>query len=160
MLIKYFTCWDINWRPIVPILPSALRASYLSQRKGLANNPFCGTPALPYFFQSSIIFLAPNCRPRTNSWFYVCMLLLVWHSLDVFWMVRKIVSNFKFFVNIHPKPQNISRKQEQLSLNKGNMKKRKFGWMVIGRSHSISNNQNFFLVQHWLPIEIIFGEII
>ena len=49
MPIKYFTCWYINWRPIAPILPSTLRASYLSRRKGLPNNPFWGTPALPYF---------------------------------------------------------------------------------------------------------------
>ena len=107
----------------------------LESKKGPGKQSILGNTSVAIFFHSSIFFLSPNCRPRTNSWFYVCMLLLVWHSLDVFWMVRKIVSNFKFFVNIHPKPQNISRKQEQLSPNKGNMKKRKFGeWLLEDRT--------------------------
>ena len=92
-----------------------------------------------------------NCHPWT-----IFVYFDVFGTFKSFTFVSK-----KILSSQHsPKSQNISRKQEQMSLNKGNMKKRKFGWMVIGRSHSIPNNQNFFLVHHWLQIEIIFWETI
>ena len=132
----------------------------LESKKEPAKLSIFGTQALPYFFNLAYIFYHQIVVLKPILDFMFVNFYGFGTLKTFFWMVRRIVSNFKFFASICPKPQNISRKQEQLSLNKGNMKKRKFGWMVIGRSHSIPNNQNFFLVQHWLPIEIIFGEII